>query len=63
LVTSYGGEREREWHDLLGLKVRFELPHDAPPWLVRHARRIVPALPVSGAELPQVLEQLGLRLH
>jgi 2-polyprenyl-6-methoxyphenol hydroxylase-like FAD-dependent oxidoreductase len=63
LMPSYEGQREGEWHDLLGLNVRCDCLPDAPPSLARYARRIVPALPVSGADLAEVLEQLGLRLH
>jgi len=61
-LERYGNEREREWHKLLGLNVRFDLLAHAPPWLATHARRIVPALPASGGELTQLLAGLGLRL-
>jgi 2-polyprenyl-6-methoxyphenol hydroxylase-like FAD-dependent oxidoreductase len=61
-LERYGNEREREWHKLLGLNVRFDLLPHAPPWLATHARRIVPALPASGADLTQLLAGLGLRL-
>jgi 2-polyprenyl-6-methoxyphenol hydroxylase-like FAD-dependent oxidoreductase len=61
-LEHYAAEREREWHKLLGVNVRFDvLPH-APPWVSTHARRLVPALPASGADLAAILEQLGLRL-
>jgi hypothetical protein len=49
-------------HKLLGLNVRFVLLPHAPPWLATHARRLVPALPASGAELTHVLSGLGLRV-
>jgi 2-polyprenyl-6-methoxyphenol hydroxylase-like FAD-dependent oxidoreductase len=61
-LERYGSERGREWHKLLGLNVRFDLLPHAPPWLATHARRVVPALPASGAELTQLLSGLGLRL-
>jgi 2-polyprenyl-6-methoxyphenol hydroxylase-like FAD-dependent oxidoreductase len=61
-VEHYGSEREREWHKLLGLNVRFDLLPHAPPWLATHARRLVPALPASGQDLVELLNQLGLRL-
>ncbi len=61
-LEHYASEREREWHKLLGVNVRFDvLPH-AAPWLATHARRLVPALPASGPDLSAIVEQLGLRL-
>jgi 3-(3-hydroxy-phenyl)propionate hydroxylase len=61
-LERYGSEREREWHKLLGLNVQFDLLPHAPRWLAMHARRIVPALPASGADLAEMLGQIGLRL-
>lgn len=61
-LERYGSEREREWHKLLGLNVRFDLLAHAPPWLAKYARRLMPALPASGAELAEILGALGLRL-
>jgi 2-polyprenyl-6-methoxyphenol hydroxylase-like FAD-dependent oxidoreductase len=62
ILEGYGSERAREWHKLLGVNVRFDLLPHAPAWLAVHARRIVPLLPASGAELTSVLERIGLRL-
>ena len=62
MLDSYGAERAREWHKLLGVNVRFDLLPHAPSWLSAHARRIVPVLPASGAELTGLLERIGLRL-
>ncbi|MGC4086844.1 MAG: NAD(P)/FAD-dependent oxidoreductase [Polyangiaceae bacterium] len=53
---------EREWHKLFGVNVRFDVLAHAAPWVSTHARRIVPALPASGADLTFMLERLGLRL-
>jgi 2-polyprenyl-6-methoxyphenol hydroxylase-like FAD-dependent oxidoreductase len=61
-LRQYGVEREREWHKLLGLNVRFDLLPHAAPWLATHARRLLPHLPASGKDLTLLLEQLGLRL-
>lgn len=57
-----GSERAREWHKLLGVNVRLDLLPHAPEWLPAYARRLLPALPVSGADLTTVLERIGLRL-
>jgi len=62
-LEQYGRERRREWHKLLGVNVRFDVLPNAEPWLVEYARRILPALPASGRDLDQRLEQLGLRVH
>jgi 2-polyprenyl-6-methoxyphenol hydroxylase-like FAD-dependent oxidoreductase len=62
-LERYGRERRREWHKLLGVNVRFDVLPNAEPWLVEHARKILPALPASGCDLDQRLEQLGLRVH
>jgi 2-polyprenyl-6-methoxyphenol hydroxylase-like FAD-dependent oxidoreductase len=61
-LERYEIERQREWHKLLGVNVSFELLPHAPPWLVAHARRIVPALPASGKGLSDILQKLGLEL-
>jgi 2-polyprenyl-6-methoxyphenol hydroxylase-like FAD-dependent oxidoreductase len=62
LLEHYGLERQREWQKLLGVNVSFDLLPHAPPWLAANARRLVPALPVSGTDLAIVLEKLGLKL-
>jgi len=62
-LEYFAVERRREWHKLFGVNVRFDLLPNAPPWLVAHARRILPTLPASGRDLDQRLEQIGLRLH
>jgi 2-polyprenyl-6-methoxyphenol hydroxylase-like FAD-dependent oxidoreductase len=62
-LEQYGHERLREWHKLLGVNVDFDLMPNAEPWLADHARKIVPALPLSGPELDVSLKALGLRVH
>ena len=59
-LVHYGAAHQREWHKLLGFHVQFDLLPNAPPWLASHARRLAPALPVSGGELKSVLRQVGL---
>jgi 2-polyprenyl-6-methoxyphenol hydroxylase-like FAD-dependent oxidoreductase len=61
-LERYELERQREWHKLLGVNVSFHLLPHAPPWLAAHARRVVPALPASGKDLSEMLQQLGLQL-
>lgn len=61
-LNGYGSEHQREWHKLLGYHVKFDvLPH-APSWLARHARDVSPVLPASGADLREILRQLGLKV-
>jgi 2-polyprenyl-6-methoxyphenol hydroxylase-like FAD-dependent oxidoreductase len=62
-LEHFGLERRREWHKLLGVNVGFDVLPNAGSWLVSHARRLLPALPASGRDLDQRLEQIGLRLH
>jgi 2-polyprenyl-6-methoxyphenol hydroxylase-like FAD-dependent oxidoreductase len=61
-LVQYGAERQREWHKLLGYHVKFDLLPHAPSWLAAYAPRISPILPASGADLKQLLEQLGLKV-
>lgn len=59
-VRQVGEQNERQWQRLLSGADGFELLAHAPPWLGEHAQRLVSALPVSGTDLEQTLEQLGL---
>jgi 2-polyprenyl-6-methoxyphenol hydroxylase-like FAD-dependent oxidoreductase len=59
-LGEYGAVREREWHKLLGVNAKFDLLPHAPAWLAEHARRVAPTLPASGADLRDLLRQLGL---
>jgi 2-polyprenyl-6-methoxyphenol hydroxylase-like FAD-dependent oxidoreductase len=61
-MAEYGHDRQREWHRLLGVHVRYDLLSHAPRWLGKLAREVGPALPASGADLVELLEQLGLRV-
>jgi hypothetical protein len=61
-LAEYGSEHLREWHKLLGYHVKFDvLPH-APAWLASYARTLSPVLPASGADLREILRQLGLEV-
>jgi 2-polyprenyl-6-methoxyphenol hydroxylase-like FAD-dependent oxidoreductase len=59
-LARYGSGREREWQKLCGYHVKYELLPNAPAWLGSLARRIAPALPVSGPDLHATLRTLGL---
>jgi 2-polyprenyl-6-methoxyphenol hydroxylase-like FAD-dependent oxidoreductase len=61
-LHEYGSEHQREWHKLLGYHVKFDLLPHAPPWLAEHAREVSPVLPASGADLREILRQLGLKI-
>jgi pentachlorophenol monooxygenase len=61
-LVNYGQTRQREWRKLLGFDVKFELMRHAPVWLAAHARRIAPALPLSGRDLQKTLRELGLEI-
>jgi len=63
ILEQHAAERERQWQKLLGFNVQFDAVSSAPSWLREHARRIVPALPASGTDLQQLLQQLGLTIH
>jgi 2-polyprenyl-6-methoxyphenol hydroxylase-like FAD-dependent oxidoreductase len=62
-LEQLGATREREWQKLLGFHVLFEASPSAPAWLREQARRILPALPVSGSDLQAVLRQLGVTVR
>jgi 2-polyprenyl-6-methoxyphenol hydroxylase-like FAD-dependent oxidoreductase len=61
-LRDYGLCCQREWYRLFGYHVKFELLPHAPEWLGSCARKLLPVLPVSGADLNAVLQELGLVL-
>lgn len=63
MLEQLAAMREREWQKLLGFNTHFDAAPGAPSWLAEHARRIVPALPASGSDLQQLLQQLGMALR
>ena len=62
-LRDYGLSCQHEWYKLFGYHVKYELLPHAPAWLASCARRIVPVLPVSGADRKAVLGQLGLAIN
>jgi hypothetical protein len=70
-IAGYGGEREREWHKLLGLNVRFDLlPHalgkpDQRDVLSNHGgqARLFPRVHVVANPVVGHPPRLGDRLH
>lgn len=62
-LEQLGAAREREWHKLLGFNVQFDAGPNAPVWIREHARELIPALPVSGQDLQEVLRQLGVTVR
>ncbi|HEY0467003.1 MAG TPA: NAD(P)/FAD-dependent oxidoreductase [Polyangiaceae bacterium] len=62
-LEQLAATREREWHKLLGFNVQYDAAATAPAWLREHVRRIVPALPASGADLHGLLLQLGITVR
>jgi len=61
-LERYGSERTAEWNDLLGLSGGLAAGARTSEWVRRRAGRILPCLPVSGAQLSQVVSQLDLKL-
>ncbi|HEY3498335.1 MAG TPA: NAD(P)/FAD-dependent oxidoreductase [Polyangiaceae bacterium] len=59
-LERYGHTRAREWQKLLGFHVKYELLPNAPDWTATYARRLIPALPVSGVDMPETLRAFGL---
>ncbi|HEY5374743.1 MAG TPA: NAD(P)/FAD-dependent oxidoreductase [Polyangiaceae bacterium] len=59
-LTSVAIDREREWQQLVGLKLNLETTPAAPKWVAVLAHRIVSGLPASGRDLSALLRQLGL---
>jgi 2-polyprenyl-6-methoxyphenol hydroxylase-like FAD-dependent oxidoreductase len=62
-LEQLAAAREREWHQLLGFNVAFEVQPGAPSWVREHARRLVPTLPASGLDLQQLLRQIGISVR
>jgi 2-polyprenyl-6-methoxyphenol hydroxylase-like FAD-dependent oxidoreductase len=61
LGTAYAAGRRLEWNRLLGFGPSApSLPH-APAWVGREMPQLLAALPVSGDDLQDVLEQLRVR--
>jgi len=59
-LQDYDRTRRKEWHRLFSQQVNFELLPHAPGWLAPLARRVPALLPASGAELDELLGELGV---
>jgi 2-polyprenyl-6-methoxyphenol hydroxylase-like FAD-dependent oxidoreductase len=63
LVLGYAEQRRLEWRRLLGLGAEPTLGRQMPAWAQAHLTDLVSALPVSGADLDDMLDQLDLMLR
>jgi 2-polyprenyl-6-methoxyphenol hydroxylase-like FAD-dependent oxidoreductase len=61
LGTAYAAGRRLEWNRLLGLGAGAPSLAHAPAWVGRNMPQLLTALPVSGDDLHDVLEQLRVR--
>jgi 2-polyprenyl-6-methoxyphenol hydroxylase-like FAD-dependent oxidoreductase len=62
LVAGYGEQRRLEWRRLLGLDGKPAARRATPVWASAHLDELVSALPASGDDLDDLLDQLGLTL-
>jgi len=62
LLAAYESERQAEWRALLGLGGAPVVAAGAPPWVARHAGRLVSCLPASGEDLALLARQVGIEL-
>jgi 2-polyprenyl-6-methoxyphenol hydroxylase-like FAD-dependent oxidoreductase len=61
-LQDFERQRQAEWRRLLGLAGAPQAGATTPAWAARHAARLLPCIPASGAELDALLDQLGLRI-
>ena len=62
LLDAYGRERLAEWTFLLGRRGGLRPGAAASEPIARHAARLLPCLPATGADLPPLAAQLGLEV-
>jgi 2-polyprenyl-6-methoxyphenol hydroxylase-like FAD-dependent oxidoreductase len=62
LAAHYGRERELEWQRLLSLGGKPSTNQATPGWAKTHIVDLIAALPASGDDLDDCLEQLGVTL-
>lgn len=60
LLDDYAAASRAEWRRLLGLDEELLSAPGTSQWLAANAGRLLPSIPASGAELPQLLRQVGL---
>jgi 2-polyprenyl-6-methoxyphenol hydroxylase-like FAD-dependent oxidoreductase len=61
-LSRYGIDRLDEWRLLLGLEGSVAPTPDAPPWVRKHARRLISSIPASDVDLKRLLERVGLSI-
>ncbi len=59
-LSRYGADCLEEWRLLLGLEGSVSPTGQAPPWIRKHARRLISSIPASGGDLTRLLERVGL---
>ena len=57
---QYNARRTQQWRRLLGLQAHATMTSHSPEWVRRYADRLPACLPASGADLEDLLAQLGL---
>lgn len=60
-LEEYAAERRDEWMSLQDMSGVNPMS-DASPWAREFAARILPCIPASGADLDELLEQIGLQI-
>jgi 2-polyprenyl-6-methoxyphenol hydroxylase-like FAD-dependent oxidoreductase len=61
-LELYGGDRLAEWQRMGRLAAGLRATAAADPWLAAHASRVAAAIPASGADLEQLLAELGFEV-
>ncbi len=59
-LARYGADRLDEWRLLLGLEGSVSPTSESPPWVRKHARRLISSIPASGGDLTRLLQRIGL---
>jgi 2-polyprenyl-6-methoxyphenol hydroxylase-like FAD-dependent oxidoreductase len=62
LGSRYETQRRAEWNRLLAANPGAPLPPRVPQWVRQHLSRLISSLPVSGDDLDDALDQLGVSL-
>lgn len=62
-LEAYSSDSRQTWQRLLGLKEGLTHGKQASPWVQERAARILSCIPASGAELAQLVGQIGLEFR
>ncbi len=62
-LRDYDLQRRQIWRGLLGLDTSLAPEPAAAEWVRTHAQGILPTIPATGADLQQLLAQIGLRFN